>query len=84
MPPQEVAEAGYDAVMRGDRIFVPGGLNKAMVFARRVMSIPAQAKLNKKMYEDAPPEKRTRHRGDIQAEAQRKHRRTRVRPLRTK
>jgi uncharacterized protein len=78
MSPQDVAEKGYEAVMKGERIVVPGALNKAMVFSRRFMSIPAQAKVNKKFYEDAPPEKRKRHRGDIQSAAQRKHRRTRL------
>jgi short-subunit dehydrogenase len=78
MSPQEVAEVGYDAVMRGDRVFVPGTMNKALVFSRRFMSIPAQARVNKKFYEDAPPEKRKRHRGDIQSAAQRKFRRRRM------
>jgi short-subunit dehydrogenase len=78
MPPQEVAAGGYEAVMRGDRVFVPGTMNKALVFSRRFLSLPAQAKVNKKFYEDAPPEKRKRHRGDIQAKAQRKQRRTRL------
>ncbi len=81
MSPQEVAAAGYDALMRGDRIYVPGAMNKAMVFSRRLMSIPAQARINKKFYEDAPVEKRKRHRGDVQMEAQRKYRRKRVKTL---
>ena len=53
--------------MRGDRVVVPGGMNKALVFARRFLSLPAQAKVNKKFYEDAPPEERKRRRGDIEA-----------------
>jgi short-subunit dehydrogenase len=70
MSPQEVAEAGYDALMRGERVYVPGGMNKAMVFSRRFMSESAQAKMNEHMYDDAKEHKRDR--GDIEAEAEAK------------
>jgi uncharacterized protein len=71
MPPQEVAEIGYRALMRGDRNVVPGGSNKALVFARRFMTKGAQARINKKFYEDAKPAKRKRRPGEIQRKAQR-------------
>ena len=32
MSPQDVAKGGFDALMRGDRVYVAGGMNKAMVF----------------------------------------------------
>jgi len=83
MAPQEVAELGYEALMRGDRVFVPGAMNKTLVFSRRFMTLPAQAKVNKKFYEDAPPKDRKRRRGDIEKSAKRstvpKHRRERLR-----
>ena len=66
MAPQEVAKLGYEALMRGDRVFVPGGMNKAMVFARRLLSVPAQARFTKKLYEETPPDERKRRRGDVE------------------
>ncbi len=60
MAPEDVAEPAYKAMMRGDRVFVPGALNKAMVFARRVTTLPAQARLNKSLYEDAPTQDRNK------------------------
>jgi short-subunit dehydrogenase len=65
MPPQEVAEKGYDAMMRGERVFVPGAMNKALVFSRRFLPESAQAKVNEQFYEehDGP---RKRERGDVE------------------
>ncbi len=71
MPPQEVAEIGYKAMMRGDRTVVAGASNKALVFARRFMTEGGQARMNKKFYEDADPSKRKRRRGDIEQKAER-------------
>lgn len=70
--PQEVAETAYKALMRGDRTVVVGGMNKAMVFARRFMSEGAQAKMNKKFYERAEPGEQKRHRGDFERKAEEK------------
>jgi uncharacterized protein len=67
MAPQDVAEAGYDAVMRGERVIVPGGINKAMVFARRMLPESAQAKKNEKYYEDVEPMDAKRRPGEIAA-----------------
>ena len=73
MAPQPVAEAGYEALMDGDPIIVPGGMNKTLVFARRFLSETAQAKLNKKFYEKVPAEDQKRERGDLEtAEAQKR------------
>lgn len=72
MSPQEVAELGYKALMRGDRTVVAGGANKAMVFARRFMTEGAQAKMNKKFYEPAKPGQHKRNRGDIERKAEEK------------
>lgn len=62
MDPEEVANEGYRALMNGERIVVPGAMNKALVFSRRFMSEHAQSKLNEKMYEDV--DKHSRDRGD--------------------
>ena len=69
MAPQEVAEIAYKAVMDGERVIVPGGMNKAMVFARRILPEAAQAKQNAKMYEETAPDDRKRERGDVEGKA---------------
>lgn len=74
MAPQEVAEAAYAALMKGERIIVPGGMNKAMVVGGRMMPRSAQAKMNEKMYEETDASERQRERGDIEAEEARTHR----------
>jgi uncharacterized protein len=66
MAPQDVAKAGYEAMMKGELFVVPGVANKTLVAARRVLSEAAQAKLNEKFYEEFPPEKQTRKRGDLE------------------
>jgi short-subunit dehydrogenase len=66
MAPQPVAEAGYKGLMDGDPIVVPGGINKTLVFARRFLTESAQAKLNKKFYQETSPEDRKRERGDLE------------------
>ncbi|MDF4003259.1 SDR family oxidoreductase [Luteibacter sp. PPL552] len=60
MDPEEVADEGYRALMKGERIVVPGAVNKALVFSRRFMSEHAQSKLNQKMYEDVDTHRRDR------------------------
>ncbi|MDR6935619.1 MULTISPECIES: SDR family oxidoreductase [unclassified Luteibacter] len=60
MDPEDVASAGYDAVMSGERVVVPGAVNKAMVFSRRFMSEHMQARMNEKMYEDVSSPERVR------------------------
>lgn len=67
MAPDEVAEKGYAALMRGDRVYVPGAMNRTLVFSRRVMTEGAQASLNEKFYENADEHKRDR--GDIEHES---------------
>jgi short-subunit dehydrogenase len=69
MAPQDVAKAGYEALMKGELFVVPGVANKALVAARRLLSETAQAKLNEKFYEEVPPEKQTRERGDLERQA---------------
>ncbi|MCW1915866.1 SDR family oxidoreductase [Luteolibacter sp. GHJ8] len=64
MAPQEVAKAGYSGVMEGELLVIPGAMNKALVAGRRVLTEHAQAKLNEAMYQEVPPEKQTRARGD--------------------
>lgn len=69
MAPQDVAKAGYDGLMREELFIVPGAMNKALVAARRLLSESAQASMNEKFYEEVPPGKRTRKRGDVESEA---------------
>lgn len=66
MAPQEVAKAGYKALMSGDLFVVPGGMNKTYVAARRILTDGAQAKLNQKQYEEVPVKNQTRKRGDLE------------------
>lgn len=73
MAPQPVAEAGYEALMEGDPIVVPGGSNKVLVFARRFLSEQTQARLNKKLLEKVPPEDQKRERGDFETAEAEKH-----------
>ena len=65
--PQEVAKAAYTALMAGERLVVPGGLNKIMAFGRRILPESAQAKLHDKAYSSTDPAKRKRERGDIES-----------------
>jgi hypothetical protein len=69
MAPQDVAKAGYQGLIDGDLFVVPGGMNKALVAARRVLSEGAQAKMNQKFYEEVPVNERKRRRGDVEFEA---------------
>jgi short-subunit dehydrogenase len=73
MAPQDVAAAGYKALMAGDRLVIPGASNKAMVFARRFMTENAQAKMNEALYQEVDPEDRSRQRGDKERETPPRH-----------
>jgi len=64
MSPQEVAEHGYRAVMAGKRLMVPGAMNKALVFLRRLAPGSMQARIMKYFYEDVPYGEQKRERGD--------------------
>jgi short-subunit dehydrogenase len=66
MAPQQVAEAGYAALMKGERTVVPGGMNKAIIAARRLLPESTQAKKNEKLYEETRPAERKRERGEIE------------------
>ena len=48
---------------------MPGGMNKALVAARRFLSERTQAKLNEKFYEEIPVEDQKRERGDLERAA---------------
>jgi short-subunit dehydrogenase len=72
MPPQEVAEIGYKALMNGERVEIAGIINKAMVFSRHLMPVAAQAKMHQKMYEDVPPDEVKRQPHEIEAKAEEK------------
>jgi short-subunit dehydrogenase len=70
--PFEVARAAYTALMAGERVIVPGGMNKAMVFSRRILPDTAQAKMSEKMYQETDPAKRKRERGDVEQKGREK------------
>ncbi len=70
MAPQDVARAGYEGLMAEELFVVPGGMNKALVAARRILSEGAQARLNEKFYEKVAPQDVTRAPGDIETAAQ--------------
>lgn len=72
MAPQDVAEIGYRALMKGDRTVVAGGSNKTLVFARRFMTEGGQARMNKKFYEKVKSGKVKRKRGDLEQKAEEK------------
>jgi short-subunit dehydrogenase len=67
MPPQTVAEAGYAALMKGERVIVPGAMNKTMIAARRLLPESAQAKKNEKLYSDTDPAERKREPHELEA-----------------
>jgi uncharacterized protein len=66
MSPAEVARIGYEALQHGEPLCVPGAANKAMVAAQRLLTVPAAAKLTRKLYEGVPMWKHKRHRGDVE------------------
>lgn len=71
MPPQEVARVAHAATMKGERVVIPGGLNKAMIFSRRLTGESMQAKKNEKLYTDVDPKDHQREPGDVRHEAAR-------------
>lgn len=56
MSPADVAKVGYEGLMKGERIVVPGANNKVMTFTRRLIPIRLQAKLNRRYYEQVEEE----------------------------
>jgi short-subunit dehydrogenase len=69
MAPQDVAREGYQGLMNKELFIVPGGMNKILVAARRILSESAQAKVNRRLYEEVTPAERKRNRGDMELEA---------------
>ena len=49
--PEEVAEGAYKALMDGERIYIPGAMNKVMTFIRRAIPKSLQANMQKQFYE---------------------------------
>jgi short-subunit dehydrogenase len=56
MNANDVAEAGFEATMNGERVIIPGMMNKIMTFSRRVMPVALQAKSQKQFYETSEEE----------------------------
>jgi short-subunit dehydrogenase len=67
MAAQDVAEGGYKALMDGDRVYIAGGMNKAMVFSRRILPESLLAKMTEFFYSDVKPEDHRREPGEINA-----------------
>jgi short-subunit dehydrogenase len=68
MAPQAVAEIGYKAVMRGERVVVAGGMNKAMAFSQRFLPEWLSSKLSDTFYSDVKPGTEKRVSGEIAAQ----------------
>ncbi len=51
MDPDEVAQAGFDALMNDERVIIPGFSNKLLTFTRRLIPKSLQASLHEKFYE---------------------------------
>lgn len=51
MEPDKVAKIGFEALMEGERVIIPGMSNKMLTFSRRLIPQKLQANLHKKMYE---------------------------------
>ena len=64
MAPQDVANAGYEALMKGE-LCGAGCREQGSGDSSAISFGTAQAKLNEN--EEVPPEKRTRERGDLDA-----------------
>src|ERR1700712_2637620 len=69
MSPQEVAKVGHEAAMKGERVIIPGALNKVMITSRRLIGESVQAKKNQKMYAEVKPEDHKRESGEIREKA---------------
>ena len=63
---QDVAKAGYEALMKGELFVVPGMMNKALVASRRILSEGAQTSLNEAFYKKVPSEDQKRERGEFE------------------
>ena len=72
MAPQPVAVAGYEGLMSGDRVVVPGVANKLALFSRRFLSKEAQSKMHEKLYQEVDPEDQTRRPHEKELEAAQK------------
>ena len=70
MAPQDVAKAGYEGLMKGELFVVPGGMNKVLVAARRILPETTQAKLNQSFYEYVPEDDVKRQRGEVELAAE--------------
>ncbi|MGJ8593875.1 MAG: SDR family NAD(P)-dependent oxidoreductase [Aquaticitalea sp.] len=51
MQPEDVAKGAYKALMDGERIYIPGAMNKVMTFIRRAIPKSLQAKMQQQFYE---------------------------------
>ena len=54
MPPEQVAEAIFAAEQRGVRRLIPGGANKLLAFAGRVVPTVMENAMRRALYEKIP------------------------------
>lgn len=73
MAPRLVAEAAYAAVMRGDRLCIPGAMNKVAAARDRLTTEEAQAEKNRRLYSDTDPAQRKREPGEVRAREEARH-----------
>lgn len=69
MAPQAVARMAYAALMKGERVIVPGDVNPALPSTPRLTPESAAAKMNQQLYAETKPNEHPRESGDIEAEA---------------
>jgi short-subunit dehydrogenase len=65
--PELVAKAGYEALMAGDRVTIPGVANKIIAFSRRLLPEATLAKMTEKFYVNTTDQ--TSEHGDEQLKA---------------
>ena len=68
MSPQEVAKIGYEGMIKEELFVIPGGLNKAMIAARRILPVTTQARINEKQNEKLPTQEREHYGGEKEKE----------------
>lgn len=69
MAPQEIAVTAYKALMEGERMIVPGVINKALVLGSQLLPDAALEKITEKLYDDTDEPARKRQPGEVAVEA---------------
>ena len=72
MAPEDVAAIAYKALMAGDRLVIPGEINKTRAFPHRLAAKESKVKISGDFHPDAQPEGHRREPGEIAAGAEAK------------